>query len=90
MIIWCMQPDGNNRRGAMQKSKYMEITAERKRRMKCSENGGRDLFFCAFIPCVVRNGPPGCVLEENDLNHKRPPMGGKDGTATPALPLPDP
>lgn len=84
-----MQPDGN-KSGAMQKSKDMETTAERKRQMKCRENGERNLVSCVFIPCVVRNGPPGCVLSENDLNHKRPPMGGKDGTATPALPPPDP
>lgn len=82
LIIWYMQSDENKRRGAMQKS------AERI--MKCRENGERNLVSCAFIPCAVRNGPPGCVLSENDLNHKRPPMEGKDGTATPALPPPDP
>lgn len=53
MIIWCMQPDGNKRRGAMQKSKYMETTAERKRQMKCSENGERNLVSCAFIYLVL-------------------------------------
>lgn len=45
MIIWCMQPDGNKRRGAKQKSKDMETTAERKRQMKYRENGVRNLFF---------------------------------------------
>jgi len=39
MIIWCMQPDGNKRSGATQKLKDMKTTAERKRWIKCRENG---------------------------------------------------
>jgi len=39
MIIWCMQPDGNKRSGATQKLNDMKTTAERKRWIKCRENG---------------------------------------------------
>lgn len=68
---------------------YTEIKDGKQRRFRAKTKREKSKHGF-FIPCVVRSGPPGCVLSKTDLNHRRQPVEGMDGTVAPALHPPDP